>query len=581
MVHKKIGSIIFFLTGCIVQQVYSAYAPNISLDLFDDYNRSCREAHVGTHYRLEARVQGATKGQGWPQVAGLCADWVAGRQQQQEISWSQGKKTESIRFIWDVIFNASGVITLGPASYVDDTGKTIVSPVLSIAVHEKAAHAAASTKTSSSTFIRWEIERLDPFVGETIPVRLVFYTTDSTTQLEAISEINLQGAHLELTREPKWASAVHNGISYKTATWSGILSIENAGIMYMPCITISYRIGSTSRSSSPWAMMHHMLNSFSPLYHKRSAELSLHVRALPNFKHPIIGVGIINTATREVSDGAMRCGEAGTIIYRLQGSIHPTRLQLPILEGPADVAKMYSSTYTHEGEYPYYKYVQEYVIHPQKVGPVKFDEQLLWYFNPVKEAYESCVISPFEIDVLINPSINASVQSLPSSQEPVVEAPQLDNVDEKNLSPVLPKKQFPKPVLPLKWFLLCLFLPCVLVFSKRVFSARAARMYHAIKIYWIRRVALRKINSAAQQGNGYMLLQTMRYVLHNIFTISNDASEGDCIVACLIDRGMEQESINNWKKLWIDLHKAAFGKMLSPEEYESLRCDCREWISKL
>lgn len=577
MVHKKTGNIL--ASVLLLFSMGIANAASISLTFLDDHNRSCRDADVGTHYRLEARIQGTTV-KGWPHIAGLPADVVTGRQQRQEVSWLQGKKTESTCFVWEIMFTMPGPMTLGPVSYTDDTGKIINSASLSIPVHEHPANSTTAGKSNAatSTFIRWELDRLDPFAGEVIPARLVLYTTDDSIQLESISEIRLEGAHLELTKEPTWASALHNGISYKTATWEGILSVQSAGILSMPLVTISYRIGSSqAHSYSPWAMMHRMLNSFSRQYHKRSAALSLQVRALPPTQHAIAGVGHIYTATRTCSDQAMHRGEASSMTYRLQGSIHPNCLQLPVPETVEHSAKMYSSSYTHRGTYPSYHYEQEYIIHPHEAGRVSFPEQMLWYFNPEKELYESCIIPAFEIDVQPSQKMAPAEEK---KSDMTIDPSNIEHENKKTSPFTMPSLPL-QPILPLRLFLLLLALPCIIAASKYWLYRQLRRMYYAITLQWIRRVTLRKIPLAAQHSNGYMILHLMRHAIRTIHNIPHHVSESEFIAQSLIARGAERKQIEEWHELWSDMQKAAFSAPLRAEEYESLQNRCCKWINIL
>ena len=170
----------------------------------------------------------------------------------------------------------------------------------------------------------------------------------------------------------------------------------------MPTVTIAYREGVKSRSSSPWAMMHHMLSSFSPVHHKRSSVVSLQVRPLPPTDRLCIGVGKILSIIRASNAASLRSGEAGSIVYRLQGSVHPNELQIPIPQAIGVPAKVYSSAYKSQGAYPHYDYEQEYVIHPQEEGVVRFEEQVLWYFDPKKESYESYIVPDFELYKQVN-----------------------------------------------------------------------------------------------------------------------------------------------------------------------------------
>lgn len=578
-----VGSMML-LALCLVMQLCDGA---ISLSCIDAQHRTHQEAVVGERYSIEVKLQGpAGKKGAWPHVSGLSADCVVGRQQRQEVSWIQGKPSESTYFVWDVVFNNPGTITLDAVYYTDE-GKKFETPSFSMVVHARALDAQSSNHKSSahSIFFRWEVERLDVFVGEVVPVSLVFYTTDSTVQLESISEITVQDAHILLRPEPVWGSAMHNGLVYKTATWKGFVCAQKTGVINLPIVSLSYAVSSNTGGSSHWAMMQRMFSSFAPLHVKRSPALSLQVRPLPVTDVPVIGVGVIHEAVRGCNRLEIPCGEAGSLVYRLKGTIHPACLRLPDPIISDTTTKLYSSPAKHTGDFPNYTYEQEFVMHPGKAGVIHLEEQNLWFFNPHNERYEKISLEEHDITVIENISLVPHAAVSPADENNneasvatvVQDLPQAHSL--ATLSAWLVWASC--PLLPLSLFLLLLLLPCIVVLSRGWLGPLLYRAHRTVKLRWLLRRSLRNIDAAISARDGYVVLNVMKNFVQQLYNVPHHVVEGSYIADDLLRRGVPLQRVAEWQALWAELQRCAFGNVGFTQEWEKLGARCHEWIKIL
>jgi hypothetical protein len=126
-----------------------------------------------------------------------------------------------------------------------------------------------------------------------------------------------------------------------------------------------------------------------------------------------------------------------------------------------------------------------------------------------------------------------------------------------------------------------LLLPGVFVVGKYFLNARVICIVSRCKIYWLSRVALRKIDAATQRSNGYELLQIMRNLVHRMYNVPHDVSEDLLVTQYLLAHHYEPGLVHDWQTLWRDLQKAAFDHRANAQRYELLGSRCCEWVKRL
>jgi hypothetical protein len=553
-------------------------ATQASLRVYNDRGVIAHEIAAEQPFRVELCVPGDTGKHGWPQIPRLPIDSIMGRQQRHELSWNQGKQSGVLCFLWEVVMRTPGSYELGPIRYTMDDGTTIDIPSVTIKIVE--ARNAPAQAHKSLSFMRWEVTRLDPFVGESVPLKLVFYTTDEV-QLEAISEIKSDKAIIELPSQATWGTATHNGISYTTVSWEGTVQIASPGTFSLPAIGMVYKKTQKS-AASPWAIMQHMLGAFSPSQQLRSSPLSLNVRALPASEKQSIGVGIIEQAERILSASEISEGGAVTVTYRLTGSINFAHSRFPSCVCEGEEVTTYGQKAKVSGAYPSYTGEQEYVVHVQRTGSVLFPREELWFFNPYTERYESVTIPEASLNVIPREHheehVDNTTKDLKNSQATEQEGVARESRETSQSMNML--QGLLRPQLPFRWFILLLLLPIMLMLLRGVGEGMVRTIYCRVRLALLVWQTKRSFIRAARAHDGYQIHSILCYFVYQLGWVAKGGTLGDTVYHSFEDVTSSQVLAQEWKLFWSLVERAAFA-YVTPAEYGELERVGTLWIDRL
>jgi len=521
-----------------------------------------------------------------PSIPGLDPDVVRATADRREMSWINGKQSNALVWLFDVIWRQPGEVHLGPVIMRVD-GNSVASNSLDVSVDRVSTYAGKAAKHGLSyagqgqTYAAWEPLKTDCYVGEGIPCRLSFYTTDESVAIEGISQFQPQQQYdLTLKQQTSPEHETKKGVTYYVARWEGMLYPKAPGELVLPQMAIVYR--STRQAASSFMGM---FSFFMPTqaYQVVVPSVTLRSKPLPPTNKKIAGVGQIKTIMWKAAQTKAPQGEAFVVTRLMTGNFDPATVALE-LPAVTDGLKIYKSGTTTEGSYPDVSLSDEFVVQGIKPGRGEIAAQTYWFFNPERLAYESVTTAPVALEIA--PAI---VPVAKKDTDTTVTTTVTDGIlttshgQSVTASNYLDREKFSSLIfyrVPFWLFIVLFLLPFLILAIKDLCMRWYARLYFLGNLWRVKRRFLREVKAAAAAGDGKQLHGAFVRFVMAVIPCKEDSLQ-ESVRRWLERQGSSAEVVAEWNELYETLQLQAYAPIVDREQVNVVAPQLAFWASEI
>ena len=314
---------------------------------------------------------------------------------------SESKIITKFSFILQTIEEGNFII---PIANVDVKGKKISSKPSSIKV-VKGNNKKSNKSIEDNLFIKVEVNKKNPFVGEQIIVTYKLHTRLDLENTEVSAIPNLNGFwKKDLETSSRFKREVVNGIAYNTATIKkAVLTPQKSGELIIDPMEVKCSIRTQNKQNrrDPFANFFNSYNVREEFI--SSKQKRINVKALPSNEPKNFNGTVGNyTVSSSIDKNSLKTNEAVTYKIKLTGTgnidlIEPFKIEFP---NDFEVYDPKINDRVFQGGNKRSTKTFEYLLIPRVIGNYKIPKYSFSFFNPKSQKFETKNTESYSIQIL-------------------------------------------------------------------------------------------------------------------------------------------------------------------------------------
>jgi len=476
------------LIGSILVGSILCAEPSIELSILNNQNIPLTSVAMSTPFFVAVTIKNGDDIRGWPVVGGLHRLQTVGQRSESKRVVNNGVTSQERTFVYSVVAEAPGEITLGPATVPGIDG--VQSNTHSITVLDEKYTKKQRYEKPRFQFI---VGRKKAVVGEKIPITLRFMYQNPNLSSISMEKPHDAGFHITLHEQGTARTMVEQGDLFSVIEYTGFLFPDKAGMVTIDKLRAEYADQSRGLGWSPFFGL--------DMQSKQTVVADPVVLEIDDLPPGITQVGTFSRLQISSVTKAVPQGEAALITLSLEGDADWDSMKSPALTLPAEL-RSYESKAMQLNDGKGKKW--EYVVQGLKEGTFTIPQQRFTFYDTKTRSVKSLTSQP--LSLTITPGKIKEPEPQPIVEEPIAAT---------GATEAKPAKKF--PILPWPLFLLLLTVPVVLFLILRLPQSIFAHLRLWGKLIIIRNT-IRRACASGDLTHMYAYMQEARSYYEQLYT---------------------------------------------------------------
>ncbi len=508
---------------------YTAFlSSSLSLNVTNTLNIPLTSINVGVPFLVTVTAKDLPELNRWPTFDSLDKLHIVKQQMETKRIMDSPKPHNERRFIYTVVADTSGTLTIGPAQAGNSSSNTQVVTIIEGKYPAK-SNSLLPTYTLSIPHNRY-------VVGEKVPFTVKFAVQRQDIRLRHLEPLDVDGLNVTDLNVGEAKVETNNNELISVIEYRGHFYPTKTGELFIPPLRADYTVPSEKRNS---------FASFFLIPHEKTYAVYTHplkliIDPLPKTDLPIGAIGEFTSYTATLNSKQALRGEALLLTIALEGTSDFESIAVPKLTLPENlrVYESKSALYkTAQGE----KKEWEFIIQGLKEGTYTIGKQIFYYFDTKTKTYRNITTK------------NITITILPGAppQRPKEDTPKEKSLPSESLTDEIPLHT-KAPELELPWWLFLTLLSIPVFFTTvwlllPLITPRFQKMFYYIRRKTVLSHALKNIQSAQKSNNIPQLYEITKKAMIDYLSLPENSSSED-ISKALRAQGFSNEFQQEWIK---------------------------------